>query len=505
MWRRRDLLKFAGAGAAAELAGASLSAIAQSPQSEPFDPASVASAARALAKKPFKAPAADLPEAFTKLSYEQYIGVRRKPGTAIWFNEQAGFAIEPLHRGFAFTAPLRLNVVENGVARQLVYDAGAYDFGAAGLTPPKDDIGFSGFRVLQMHDNADPVEIAVFQGFSFFRALGRGQNLGAVARALAMRVADENGEELPVFRAVWIERPSLASNALIIHALLDSESLAGAYRFTLRPGDATIIDTECTLFARAAVENFGLGAMQASALTGPLDRRKFDDLRPEVAEVSGLQMLTGRGEWLWRPVSNRENLQISFFADQNPRGFGFIQRERRFENYLDYDQHWENRPSLWIEPIGDWGEGAVQLIEIPSESETNDNIVAFWRPKAPLAAGAEHSFAYRQFWCWSPPESPPLAVATLARSGRAGKRRRFTVGFTGDILADLTRAADLKPMLTAGPGAIVAMRGFLSRENKTFHVVFDLDPGNEPLCEIRLLLESGGMPLSETWLYRWTP
>lgn len=503
MLHRREVLKLASAGAACASAGVVPAARAQGGGG--FDPAQIAALARALAKKPYAAPALDLPESLAALNYEQYISIRAKPGAAIWRNEAAGFAIEPLHRGFVFKSPMFINLVENGVARQIIYDAEAFEFGAPELKPPKDDIGFSGFRILQAQGSGEYQEAAVFQGYSFFRAIARDQNMGVVARALAIRTADAIGEELPVIRSVWIEKPGPASNALVIHALLDSHSLTGAFRFTLRPGEAAIIDTECTLFARAAVESFGLGAMQASALAGPLDRRKFDDARPEVAEVSGLQMLTGKGEWLWRPVSNRETLQISLFADENPKGFGLIQRRRNFADFLDPDQHWELRPSLWVEPIGDWGPGAVQLIEIPSESEINDNIVAFWRPAQPLPAGGEASFAYRQFWCWTPPERPPLATAVLARSGRSGKRRRFIVEFAGDILGDLQRTADLKPNLSAGPGAIAAMRGFLSRENKTFHVFFDLDPGSEPLCELRLALEAGGKPLSETWLYRWTP
>ena len=445
-----------------------------------------------------------MPEAFAKLTYEQYVSIKSRPGTAIWLNEATGFALEPLHRGSALSTPMRINLVENGVARQLIYDAAAFDFGGLDIKPPADDIGFSGFRVLQPRESGELMDAAIFQGYSFFRAMARGQNFGTVARALAIRTADPSGEELPVLRSVWIERPSLASNALVIHALLDSESASGAFRFTLRPGDATIMDTECTLFARGKVESFGLGAMQATSLLGPMDRHKFDDVRPEVAEVSGLQMLTGKGEWLWRPVSNREALQISWFVDENPKGFGLIQRQRRPDLFLDDDQRWELRPSLWIEPIGDWGAGAVQLLEIPSESEINDNIVAYWRPRAALAAGTEQSFAYRQFWCWSPPIHPPLAVALLSRSGKAGKRRRFVVEFSGEILGDLQRTAELQPRLSVGPGTITAMRGFLSREARTFRVVFDLDPGSETLCELRLLLEAGGKPISETWIYRWT-
>ena len=503
---RRDLV---AGGLAGTVAGLALSqgggAGAQPAGSEIFDPASIAARARALAKKPFKAPDADLPDAFKTLTYEQYVAIRAKAGAAIWRDEATGFLIEPLHRGMAFSTPMNINLVEGGAVRRLIYDARAFDFGALQVKPSNDDLGFSGFRVLRPRDDGEPLEVAIFQGYSFFRAEARGQTLGTVARALAIRTAEAEGEELPLLRTVWIEKPTLASNALVVHALLDTPSLTGAFRFTLRPGEATIIDTECTLFTRVEVANFGLGAMQATALLGPLDRRRLDDMRPEVAEVSGLQVLTSRDEWLWRPVSNRETLQISLFSDDNPKGFGLIQRRRRFEQFQDDDQHWELRPSLWIEPIGDWGSGAVQLIEIPSDSETHDNIVAFWRPKNPLAAGVEQSYAYRQFWCWTPPERPPLAVATVARGGKSGKRRRFLVEFAGDILDDLERTADLKPVLSAAPGTITDTRGYLSREAKSFRVLFDLDPGGESFSEIRLVLESGGKPLSETWLYRWTP
>ena len=157
--------------------------------------------------------------------------------------------------------------------------------------------------------------------------------------------------------------------------------------------------------------------MSATHLSGPIGERRYDDLRPSVSEVSGLQILTGKGEWLWRPVANRDTLQISTFVDENPRGFGFLQRDRNFDNYQDDDQHLETRPSLWIEPIGDWSAGSVQLVEIPSDSEANDNIIGYWRPKQPLAAGSETFFAYRQFWCWN-----------AARAAAAGHCRAVAFG-----------------------------------------------------------------------------
>jgi glucans biosynthesis protein len=291
----------------------------------------------------------------------------------------------------------------------------------------------------------------------------------------------------------------------VLYALLDSESVTGAYRFTLRPGDATIIDTEATLIPRVPIDHFGLGAMSAAYLFGPIDRRRTDDVRPAVCEVNGLQMLTGHDEWIWRPVSNRETLQVSSFVDDNPKGFGFLMRDRDFNSYQDDDQKWETRPSLWIEPIGDWGPGSVQLVEIPSESEINSNIVAYWRPAQPLAK--EAAFAYRQFWCWQPPAKPAFAAVAMSRGGRGAgnnRRRRFVVAFAGDVFADPQRTAELKPILTTTPGAITISRMYLYKERKICRVVFDMDPGSESSSEIRLMLEAGGKPMSETWLYRWT-
>ncbi|WOJ89661.1 glucan biosynthesis protein [Methylocapsa polymorpha] len=520
MVQRREVLKLALGGVAfgqsaglPSLIGATALAQTAPPsfglsEPSPFDPGMVTEAARSLSKQAFKAPSADIPEPFRNLNYEQYVGIRQRPGAAIWASENVGFALEPLHRGFIFSTPMQLNIVTGGEARRIVYDPSLFEFGK--LSPPANlgDIGFSGFRVLAAQDGGDFSELANFQGASFFRAVARGQNLGAMARAISIKTADPRGEEFPALRGVWIERPTLAANALVVHALIDSESVTGAFRFTIRPVEATIIDAECTLFARVAVDNFGLATMSATHLSGAIDdRRRAEDLRPNVSEVGGVQMLTGKGEWLWRPVSNRDTLQISTFVDENPRGFGFLQRDRNFDHYQDDDQHWESRPSVWIEPIGDWSFGGIQLIEIPSDSEVNDNIIAYWKPQQPLAAGSETAFAYRQFWCWSPPERPALAITAQSLEGRGSspKRRRFIVEFAGDILSQPQNAENLKPNLSASPGTITSLRTFASADKASCRVLFELDFGGESSSELRLVIEAAGKPISETWIYRWTP
>ncbi len=508
-------MKYVAGGVAAKILPSLISsASAQTPASpaaapETFDWGSVVETARTLSKRPFRAPAVDLPDPFANLTYEQYSGIRNLPGTAVWAEDNVGFAIEPLHRGFAFATQVQIALIEDGKVLPLAYRTSDYDFG--GLKVPADlkDIGFSGFRILQTRDKPAN-EIAIFQGASFFRAIGRGQTYGVTARGLSVRTADPKGEEFPAFRSIWIEKPTLATNALVIYAVLESESITGAYRFTFRGGEATISDTECTLFPRVNIDNVGLGAMTATHVAGPLDRRRTDDVRPSIFDMNGLQMLNGRGEWIWRPVSNRETLQISAFQDENPRGFGFLQRDRDFGRFLDDERHWEQHPSLWIEPIGDWGPGSVNLVEIPSDSEVNQNIVAYWRPKNPLAAGTEISFAYRQFWCWSPPERPNLATVSISRAGRPtgsaanARRRRFLVQFSGDGFAEIERGQDVFANLWVGPGNILGAKSILSPDRKAFRVVFDVEAGNEPVMELRLQLEYQGKPISETWLYRWT-
>ena len=472
---------------------------------EDFQPGNVADQARALAKQPFRPISSDLPDPFKSLNYDAYRGITLKPEAHIWANEKIGFVLEPMQRGFQTPNPIQLNLVVDGKAYRLVYSTDLFDFGKLKPSPNVGDIGFAGFHINVPQGDSGTRELATFQGSNFFRALADGQVAGLMARALALKVADPKGEETPLFRTIWIERPNVVDNLIVVHALIDSESIVGAFRFTIRPGGATIIDTECTLVPRADIDNYGLASMSATHLLGTLDHKRFDDYRPNVAEVGGLQMLTGAGEWVWRPVTNRETLQISTFVDNKPRGFGLLLRDRDFESYVDEFEHWEKRPSLWIEPLGEWDEGGVQLIEIPSQSDANDNILCFWRPKSPLKAGVEASFAYRMFWCWDPPNMPDVAHTIHSHSGTIGTHQRYLVEFEGDILADATKTVDLSPTLTAGTGSITMMQTFADKDRKAYRVLFELDPGNAEASELRLVLESKGQRVSETWLYRWTP
>ncbi|MGL5117229.1 MAG: glucan biosynthesis protein, partial [Beijerinckiaceae bacterium] len=291
----------------------------------------------------------------------------------------------------------------------------------------------------------------------------------------------------------------------VVHAVADSESVTAAFRFVIRQNDIVIIDTEATIFARTAIDHIGIGSMQASFLHGSGRGRATDDARAGAHDVGGLQILNGRDEWIWRPAKNPTQLQISSFMDENPKGFGLVQRERDFAQFLDEDQRFELKPSLWIEPIGEWGAGAVQLVEIPSDADVHDNVIAYWRPKQAIAAGTDMQIAYRQFWCWTPPERPALAQTVAFRIGRGSttRRRRFMVEFAAESLMAEPHS-ELKLLLFAGPGQITAQRLVLDTARKAARVHFELDPGAEIACELRLQIVSGDRPVTETWLYRWT-
>lgn len=469
-----------------------------------FTPDTVTNLARALAARPHEAPRTDdLPEVLTKLGREHYAGLRTAPGSAVWAGDALGVTLEPLHRGSVYTDRVAIAVVENGIVRPIPYDPARFAADGPALPALPDDTGYSGLRLRASFGGDDLAEFAVFQGASFFRLAAAGQQLGVTARALTLRPADPRGEEFPRFRALWVERP-VPGGAIVLHALVDSASATAALAMTLRPGPVSVAEITGTVFARAALDHVGLAGMTTRYLFGPTDRRAADDVRAGAHASDGLRIRTGAGEAIWRPLRNPDTLQVSSFLDDNPKGFGLMQRMRDHGLFQDDQNAWETRPSLWVEPGGNWGPGSVCLLEIPSDSDANENVLAYWRPKEGVAAGGSLALAYRQSWGWDAPERLRLAAVTGTRSGRgtAEGRRLFAVDFSGD---DLSAGPDLQTVLTASPGTVLGRRLHRYPERRTVRVVFELDPGGEKACELRLVLRRDDRPVTETWLYRWTP
>lgn len=462
--------------------------------------------AKELASKPYKAPDNSLPAPFNDIDYDVYRSIRFNSDRALWRNENLPFQVQFFHRGWIFKDRVTIYVVSDGSTTLIPYSPDLFNFGKIKPPPPGTDIGFAGFRLHAKINRPDYYdEVGVFLGASYFRAVAKGQVYGMSARGLSLRTGDPKGEEFPAFTTFWIEKPAQHSTSIVVHALLDSPSAAAAFRFTIRPGDTTVYDTEMALYPRTDILESGIGPGTSMFLFDANDRVGVDDFRPAVHDSDGLAMHSGRNEEIWRPISNPRDLQLSYFGDINPRGFGLMQRERDFFAYDDLESHFEKRPSLWVEPIGDWGEGNIELLEIPTKEEIHDNIVAFWRPKEPLKAKGEYIFTYRLHWGKGPPKRPRDAaqfVKTRIGAGPDGTRR-FVLEITGAALSS-TETEAIQPAVSASKGDIKNLVLQPNPETGGLRLSFDLDTKGEPLIELRGLLQNDKKPVSETWLYRWT-
>ncbi|MFB9887959.1 glucan biosynthesis protein [Balneatrix alpica] len=476
-----------------------------------FNRDTVADLARKLAQQPYQPLDASLPEQLEGLNYDQYRDIRFNSASSIWAGEELPFQMQLFHRGFYFKDPVEVAIIDNGEAKHLAYSPNLFSTGQVMQQPlPNEDIGFAGFRLHNPLNRADYFdELAVFQGASYFRSLGRNQAYGLSARGLAIKTADPEGEEFPAFRAFWIEKPTKESNSVVVYALLDSPSTTGSYRFTIRPGTNTVMDVEATLFPRVELKKIGLAPGTSMFMFSANGRERADDFRPQVHDSDGLLMLNGRGERLWRPLANPKDLQISAFMDNAPLGFGLMQRNRDFNSYQDLEARYERRPSLWVEPVGNWGKGAVVLVEIPTNSEVHDNIVAFWSPSEAIPAGSEYSFAYRLVWGQGPLVSPGEGRVEATRSGRAEisgptPKRLFVIDyvFPNPLPGITPQRPEAQVKNSAGEVSNVVI--VENPETGGYRVSFQLDPQDQKLIELRLDLKFSDGRKAESWMYRWT-
>jgi glucans biosynthesis protein len=492
---------------------------ALSPQHKPAPPPpvvkkfgfeSVQRLAQQRADEAYKDQSSKLPDSIAKLSYEDYRTIQFRPDNALWRN-QAMFEVEFFHRGSSYDRRVNVTEVgEDGVLHPIDYNASQFDYGK--VPPPKDlpaDLGFAGLRVhypLQRPDYKD--ELIAFLGASYFRVLGRDQSYGASARGLAINVASTAGEEYTYFTDFWLVRPTPEQRTLTIYALLDCPSLSGAYRFEIVPGDTTTVQVSATLYPRKAVDKLGLASMTSMFLYGEDRPRQFDDFRPEVHDSDGLQMQTGGGEWLWRSLLNPKTLRISSFSDEHPRGFGLTQRDRDFGHYQDEESHYQQRPSYWVAPLGDWGKGTVELVEVPTDESIHDNIVAFWAPAVQLQPHKPFNFsyllsAYTRSSAW-PPGGQAIATRSAPVRGRDNSRR-ILVDFAGGDLESLAGNQPVKAALSAHNGDIDNVSVQRLVENGMWRVSFRLQPKNNQAVDLRCYLTLYGEALTESWMYLWTP
>ena len=472
--------------------------------------------ARELANAPFEAAPPALPDALTKLDFDAWRDIRFRPDKALLAGNGSLFRLQLFHLGHLYARPVTVNTIRDGIPTPIPYAANLFDYGRTKLERPLPvNLGFAGFRLHFPLNNPDVFdEVIAFLGASYFRFLGRGQRYGISARALAVG-AGTTDEEFPFFREFWIETPEPNAERATIYGLLDGASATGAFRFDVAPGAETIVEVVANLFPRRVGAKFGLAPLTSMFFVGENDRHPTEDFRPELHDSDGLLIHSGGGEWIWRPLRNPFTPQNSTFLDTNGRGFGLLQRDRIFDHYEDLDLGYEARPNYWVEPTGPgWGDGRVELTELPTSDETNDNIVASWVPAVAPEPGRPLAYSYRLTASLDAARLSPngRTINTFGTAARAlgsadqavAGSRRFIIDFAGGDLDYFSRDPTLVEVVpSTSAGRITHTFLVPNGHIKGFRAAIDvqLDPGQS--TDLRAFLRTKTRALTETWTFPW--
>ncbi len=476
----------------------------------PFSFEGLKTRARELASTAYRA-RAKVPQDWLDLSYDEYRNRWFKVEKALWADSNRSYNVDFFLPGLYFPHAIQINEVVDGLAAPVPFDLSLFKRGdIAPELSTEGHLGYSGFRLRTEHPGA-PVkqklvktEFCVFQGASYFRAIADWSAYGLSARGLALKTGDVEGEEFPEFIEFWLEAPAEGQKNMIVHALMDSPSVTGAYRFDITPGENCVMEITAALFAREELTHVGIAPLTSMFLYDETNRARFDDFRPAVHDSEGLLIKNGNGEVLWRPLANPVHLQVSSFVDNGPQGFGLMQRARKLSNYADLEANYHLRPSLWVEPKDNWGKGSVTLVEIPADKEIYDNIVAYWRPHTPYTAGDEIDLNYRLTWGHEPDMGLALVKNTASGAKIFGDPGRiFTIDYEAHPL--LEGDPDDFDVFVSSPH-IELSEGVLQRNPETggLRLAFSFDPGSRDHVELRAQLRKDGAPASEVWLYRWS-
>jgi periplasmic glucans biosynthesis protein len=477
---------------------------------ESFDFESLRARAKGLAARPYVTRPTLIPDVLRNLSYDEYRLITFNADRTWWRQEKLPFQLQFYHPGFVHRQPVLISELNGRTVKPIPFSREFFDYSkhpVAGNIP--DNVGFAGFRVLgQLNYPAD--ELTSFLGASYFRALCLKAVYGLSARGIAINTAEQGPEEFPAFEEFWIQRPAAGGKEFTIFALLNGPSVAGAYRFTVTPGADTLVQVKAALYCRQNPKTLGIAPLTSMYWHGENSDDHQNDIRPEVHDSDGLMLRTGRDEWMWRPLVNPRGVSTVTFADENPRGFGLIQRDRKFASYEDLEGKYHLRPSAWVEPVGNWGAGSVRLVELPTTTETDDNIVAFWVPAKLPAPGEPIDFEYKLHWSLDK-IGPPNGFAAATRTGYSRTQepdlRRFVIDFDGDFLREHKADPEIEIVVTVGDSAKLMNATLLKNDfNGTWRAAFAIKPdGSKRPVELRCFLKKNRDVLTETWSYLWTP
>lgn len=475
--------------------------------------------AKTLGEKSYQKPDRDsIPECLKKIGYDQWMDISYNPAKSLWPND--AFKVQFFHRGYIFPEAVTVHYVDKIGIHTMPFSPDLFNYKKKNYSDQVNgDIGFSGFRIHYQFNSPDfQDELISFLGASYFRALGKNHFYGLSARGLAINTGEDVGEEFPFFKEFWIIRPSSFSRKITVYALMDSESLTGAYEFLIKPGEQTVMDVKCTIFIRKSVRKLGIAPLTSMFCFGEhSDEKKNGDFRPEVHDSDGLLIQANSGEWIWHPLINPKRILTNSFSGGQPIGFGLMQRDTNFDHYQDFQARYGRRPSAWVEPKSDWGAGHVELFQFPTVNEYSDNIGAYWVPEKSYKPGEALHFEYSLSWCSPIHRKPLLAIVNSTRILRKEKDVRFII----DFQSDRKKKSLFKKDLTADIQVLNGYRLLSSQiiENPVskglrlvIHVRFDkkgfLDeiiPDELPAIDLIAFIKDKDKQITETWSYTYLP
>lgn len=531
---RRNLLKASMALAAysslpaSGLFAARALAAAADGEIEHFDFEGLQAQAKQLASNAYVSTKQALPPVLANMTPQQFNAIKYDAGHSLWHDVQGQLDVHFFHVGAGFKTPVRMYSVDpaSRQAREVHFRTDLFNYENSGIDKSQlkgaGDLGFAGFKLFQAPEIAIN-DILSFLGASYFRAIDSNKQYGLSARGLAIDTYSSKGkEEFPDFTKFWFETPTKDATRFVVYALLDSPSATGAYRFDIDcQANQVVMDIDAHINARTAIEQMGIATMTSMFSCGTHERRMCDTIHPEIHDSDRLAMWRGNGEWICRPLNNPLRLQFNTFTDKDPKGFGLVQTDHNFETYQDTVDWYHRRPSLWVEPTTPWGEGSIDLMELPTTGETLDNIVVFWNPKKAINAGDSLNYGYKLYWSPLPPVSTPLAQVNATRSGMGGFiegwapgehypdvwARRFAVDFSGGGLDRLPEGTSIDPVVTVSGGEVKDFNVLALPNIKGFRVTFDWYPTSDSVApvEMRMFIRTQDRTLSETWLYQYFP
>ncbi|MGH7828325.1 MAG: glucan biosynthesis protein G [Candidatus Binatia bacterium] len=471
----------------------------------PFDYPQVVATARKLAAAAY-APPQKVPDFLRKISYDAFRDIRFKPERTLWADENSRFGIQLIHPGLYFTNSVAINVYDSKGVHRVPFSTDLFTYGRNTFKENiRPNLGFAGFRLTYpLNHPKQQNHVLVFAGASYFRGVARKQVFGLSARGLAIDTGLPSGEEFPYFKEFWLEKPGPNARVIRILALLDSESVTGAYRFDIHPGDQTIAEVSATLFERKRPKMLGIAPLTSMFFYDETKSRPAGNWRPEVHDSDGLLIAAASGEWLWRPLANPDKLLINSFEVDGLRGFGLLQRDRAFPHYEDLEARYDLRPNAWIVPTSEWGKGEVKLVQIPTKNEINDNIVAFWTPRNLPPPGKPIEFSYRIHFHAQEPNGVERGRSVATRIGEGDEKgsKRVVIDFAGRRLTALLEHAQVQGVVTVGQeGKLVQQNVLKNAVTGGWRLAFQVIPPKGKPLELRAYLKNGKATVTETWSY----